>query len=113
MYFDKQKGIKVLVTHGEIGPSHDPYGTCSVQITRGDKSAMFYSDGLGQFRFFLTEAGDITRSIEWVDCLRRPKSVCNETKVNILARRHVGVRFDEAEEFFNRNWRPDPIRGYI
>lgn len=94
----------VTVREWAIGPSHDPYSAWEITLSLQDGTkGMFYSDGLGRrsVEFFSDYDDEPVRSFEWYDGarpeeMRRSKLLL--LKANLLAKRIVGKRFDEAEQ---------------
>lgn len=90
--------MTVKVTSRTIGPLHDPYDSTCVCITDGDVVAERYTDGLGTDWVRITKAGKLIVLREWnffkVDKQTRHN---NDLYANLVAKRHVGKRFDDAE----------------
>jgi hypothetical protein len=100
---------KIVYKDRVIGPSHDPYSAMTISVTVGNRSVEYYSDGLGTNWYELHEAGMLLRREEWHDgwCERSMRVArAAKTKGNILARRLVGMTFDEAITEAFEQYRP-------
>jgi hypothetical protein len=96
----------ITLRTGTIGPAHDPYGTTRVTVNapNGDHATL-YTNGLGMCRAEFrsgTDGGRSARAIEWFDAGHddRRARQC-ELKANLIARRSIGLRFDEAERVYH------------
>lgn len=103
----------IAMTQGSIGPAHDPYGTETIEVTRGNKSAEWYSDGLGQDRVRLYDKADgkdiLVREINWSSTKDDRESRMTTFKCRLLFKQWVGIASDSAEELFNNSYEPDPM----
>ena len=110
--------MKITYTDRSIGPAHDQYSAMEVSITVDNRSATYYSDGLGRNWYRLCEDGIEVRIEKWfdgTDDATRKRAVAAKAKGNIFARRLVGMTFDEAiDEAFEqegKRMRADPFGG--
>jgi hypothetical protein len=93
-----------LVSTGTVGPSHDPYGYTKVIVTRGDRTAELYTNGLGMRRLLLRAS---TRPLyaytyDYDDTWESRNTDVNALKARLRFRLWVGVDPVEAEhEFLN------------
>lgn len=94
-----------------VGPRHDPYGALHIKINAGSNGfATLYTDGLGTaVAKFYSDFDDANpaREIKWNGNDRRLDKQMT-LKVNIIARRTMGLRFDDVEAFYN-NLPNDPM----
>lgn len=101
-----------------IGPAHDPYGASELTVTLGDKTAVYYEDGLGRSKLKLFEGSQLVREDEHQDCFEHSDEGLRQNrqaflKTDIMFRRHVGIDIMDAREEHDRNYVEDPIKGWM
>lgn len=100
-------GVELTVNEWTIGSRHDPYSakSLSLDIPSLFMHAEMYDDGLGRNRVTVVIADVVMHEREWFYCgggaESRNKDRCNTTYANLLARKYLGVRFDDAEHEFD------------
>lgn len=93
-------GLRVKHKQWTIGPYHDPYSAELLMLYTVSAEAHLYWNGLGTMRFTLFVNKRKFREEEFHDSCppNREELKMWKTKINLLAKRYVGARFDEAEE---------------
>lgn len=98
LLLNKKTGLRVKEKQWHIGPHHDPYqATLLILYLPGGTEAHRYHDALGCNRVTLYQQHEKVREEEWFD-ISQPHFRCRDTKANLLAKRHIGMRFDDAED---------------
>ena len=99
MLLNPKTGLRATVREWSIGPAYDPYSATEITLTKpnGD-AACYYSDGLGRNRVHLASDHN-ERSLEWFTGFSSDEgrnARAQELKAQLLARRLMGVTFDDA-----------------
>lgn len=100
-----ENNLVINVRNGQIGPQHDPYGTQTILVKDGPRTAELYSDGLGANRLTLTTAGAVMREETWTQ-RGGIKSRTRWLKAQILFRHHVGISADDALDEYECAYTP-------
>jgi hypothetical protein len=102
---------KIKVHRGQIGPNHDPYDETTIEVTLGNKTAMFTRDGLGCTCLKLLVGNTEVDVKAWADTTNatRDKTMIDGFRRSFEA--HVGIRPEQALEEWECSWEPDLITG--
>jgi len=105
--------MQVQIHDWNIGPAHDPYSASLITLKKDDISCECYNDGLGRDWVQVLKGDVVIVRREWNFFQTSPlQRRLNTLYSNLLARRYVGKRFDEAESEYYENYNPRNCSSY-